>query len=255
VDALTREMRGVLTDAEVNEWRVYRRLIGHLPRSQPDPADVRQAFEELGIRVVAPAWRRLLIPASEVRERAVYWLWRDRIPRRTTTIVAGLGGLAKSQTLISIVGEATRGELTKRPERVFYFSAEDDPESVLVPRLRAARVDLDRVSILRVGRDFLLRERDLAVLADALATERPALVVFDPLVAYLDRGTDSWKTQDVRLVLRQLQDLASEYNTTFLAVIHFKKGQERDVLHRIAGSAGFGDACRSALAAAEDPDG
>jgi hypothetical protein len=255
---LTLEEREVLTDAEADEWFAYRRLVDSEFRRAAGTALgalLRIASGEIVHAPKEEAWKRLLVPASEIRERPVRWLWRERIPRRTTTIFTGLGGIGKSQVLIGITGEATRGELTGRPERVLYFSAEDDPESVLIPRMNAAGVDRDLVYVMKVGRNFLLRERDFGTLEGAIAQLQPLFVVFDPLVAYLDRGTDSWKTQDVRLVLRQLQDVASAHDATFLAVIHFKKGQERDVLHRISGAAGFGDACRSALAAAEHPDG
>src|SRR5438034_5286997 len=65
---------------------------------------------------------RLLVRMDEVEARRVEWLWRDRIPLRAVTLLAGIGGLGKSQASLAIAGQATRGELTGHPESVLLFT-------------------------------------------------------------------------------------------------------------------------------------
>lgn len=196
---------------------------------------------------------RLLVRMDKVESRRVEWLWRDRIPLRAVTLLAGIGGLGKSQASLAIAGEATRGELTGHPEAVLLFTAEDDLEAVVRPRLEAAQADAALVFALRMNADLWLPD-GIDELHELVRQTQARLIIFDPLLAYVAEETETHKERDVRVLIRRLHDVAAEFDAAVLAVMHFKKGAEADALYRVSGAAGFGNAARSVLAAARDPN-
>ncbi|SRR6266511_854152 len=195
---------------------------------------------------------RLLVTMDEVERKYVKWLWRDRIPLRAVTLLAGIGGLGKSQASLTIAAEATRSELTGRPESVLLFTAEDDLETVVKPRLSATNADDSLVVALRQNAELWLPD-GLEDLRSMVAVTHVKLIIFDPLLAYVDAVSDTHKERDVRVLIRTLHEIAAEFDAAVLAIMHFKKGNENDALYRVSGAAGFGNAARSVLAAARDP--
>lgn len=53
---------------------------------------------------------------DSVEYSAVEWLWDKWVPFETMTVLAGDGGKGKSTWVTHFVGQATRGELTGKPE-------------------------------------------------------------------------------------------------------------------------------------------
>ncbi len=196
---------------------------------------------------------RLLVRMDEVESRRIEWLWRDRIPLRAVTLLAGIGGLGKSQASLAIAGEATRGDLTGHPETVLLFTAEDDLEAVVKPRLTATKADAALVYALRMNAELWLPD-GIEELRELVRVTQARLIIFDPLLAYVAEETETHKERDVRVLIRRLHDVAAEFDAAVLAVMHFKKGAEADALYRVSGAAGFGNAARSVLAAARDPN-
>jgi len=76
-----------------------------------------------------------------------------RIPRDTVSIVAGHHGLGKSKQTASLAAIVSTGEVypvdRTRCEagNVLLLSAEDGAERVLVPRLKAAGADLNKLGV------------------------------------------------------------------------------------------------------------
>ncbi len=73
------------------------------------------------------------------------------------------------------------------------LSAEDDPARVLKPRLIANGADLSHGRVWFAQELFTLDESGLDLLRQKIAEVKPALVVIDPLVAYMARGPTSTK--------------------------------------------------------------
>jgi len=227
------------------------------PPSETGPSTDWSAFERAVSAVPhRPEWDGHLVRADSATPRRVKWLWGGRIPLRTVTTLVGLAGIAKSQTVCSIARDLTLGVDDREPENVLILSAEDPLEEVLVPRLRAAGADESRVYTLKVGLGGVELPKDVenGKLEQYVLEAEARLLVLDPIVAYVDgQRTDTHKMSDVRHLLRLLSEMAERCNIAVLVVQHFKKGEAGNVLHQISGSAGFGDATRSALAAARDP--
>jgi hypothetical protein len=92
----------------------------------------------------------------------------------------------------------------------------------------------------------------LDVIEMAIVEHRPALVIVDPIIAYVE-GKDTHKANEVRSLLAPLAALAESYKTSILAIRHLNKGTAK-AAYRGQGSVDFLAACRSAFLAGEDPE-
>jgi AAA domain/DNA N-6-adenine-methyltransferase (Dam) len=202
-----------------------------------------------------------LVRASEIEPEHVEYFDADKIPLRTTTLMVGLDGVGKSTVLYSKAAQATRGTLPGvflgRPVDVVIASSEDHPGSVIVPRLIAAKADLERVHIVKVRRDGLTGDIALPDELDELEAQvqkvGARLLILDPLISYLPMNIDSHKAQHIRRVLAPLAHFAEEAHLAVVAVVHFNGGPSTDVRSRISGSKALRDASRSVLVCGTDP--
>ncbi len=216
--------------------------------------------------------------ATEVKARRIYWDWADRIPRRELTIIEGSSGVAKSTVAGDIGARITVGgkslpddPYTRRSGWFVTLSAEDDAGAVVKPRLVAAGADLSRCPILYATGDKLLVDGeeihelqlpdDVDQVEDWLRWIRvrdavgPAVVLVDPLVAFIDTKVNTDRDHPTRRAMRPLLRLAKRYDASFLIIRHWVK----DLRGRTAATAGGGsgalfNASRAALAVAIHPD-
>lgn len=203
-------------------------------------------------------------PLALTSTRRIEWLYADRIPLRTGTILAGQGGIAKSTIISDIIAKATRGELPGTfygtPVAVGIISPEDDVESVLVPRLMAAGANLENVVNVSVtvtddgGRSWSTLPNiadDLPALGELVRDNGIRLLVVDPLVSIMSGNSIS--QSDVRRNFDPLSALAKEHDFALLAVAHFGKSGER-AGDRLSGSHAFRDIARVLIVAAVDEE-
>jgi len=140
---------------------------------------------------------------------------------------------------------------------VLLLSAEDDPARVIRPRLEAAGADLTRVYVLdhlpgRGDRPVQLPQ-DVAALRRIIERQGVALVVIDPLMAYLGRGVNVASDPHVRRALHRLKRLAEETQCALLIIRHLNKAAHLPALYRGGGSIGILGACRLAMVVGQDP--
>jgi hypothetical protein len=202
-------------------------------------------------------------PLALTQTRRIDWLYADRIPLRTGTILAGQGGIAKSTIISDIIAKATRGELPGTflgaPVTVGIISPEDDVESVLVPRLMAAGAVLENVVNVSVtasadGRTWTTLPNiadDLPALGELIRDNGIRLLVVDPLVSIMSGNSIS--QSDVRRNFDPLSALAKEHDFAVLAVAHFGKSGEK-AGDRLSGSHAFRDIARVLIVAAVDEE-
>jgi putative DNA primase/helicase len=148
---------------------------------------------------------------------------------------------------------------------VILLTAEDDINDTIVPRLRAADADLDRVEIVKMVRQDGNRDRmfslvtDLPLLRQKLAEVGDVkLVQIDPITAYLGNSNgkwDSYRTTDVRAVLGPVVEFAAELNVAIVGIMHFnKKTDVNNALLRISDSLAFGATARHVYAVVDDAE-
>jgi hypothetical protein len=205
-----------------------------------------------------------LVLVAEVERERVRWLWEDRIPRGKITVIDGDPGVGKSTVTLTIAAKVSTGSPFPdgtRPEigDVILLSAEDDVGDTIRPRLEAAGADLDRCWFLPAVHPEGEPPRppelpaDLFLLEDLVKSKGAALLVIDPLMAYLAGQVDSHRDQDIRRVLASMAYMAANTGCAVLIVRHMNKGQG-SALYRGSGSIGIVGAARSGLLVAPDPD-
>ena len=215
-----------------------------------------------------PAGRRVVLTAaSSISPEPLRWLWRHRLPLRGLSLIAGEPGLGKSTLTVELAAAVTRGKLDGdlhgEPRDVLIASAEDHFPSVVWGRLMAAGADMARVHRLHVedrdGEELLTLPDDVAEIearcAELADAGRPvALVVVDPVAAFIGGGVDTHRDASVRRVLAPLAGLAERQHLAVSGVAHLTKDTAAKLLARVGGSVAFGAAPRSVLAFACDPD-
>jgi AAA domain len=185
------------------------------------------------------------VRAADVHPISIDWLWTDYVPRGMTSIFGGFPGVGKSTILYDLAARTSR-----EGKVVLIVTAEDHLAAVVRPRLEAAGADLELVRIVTVP---ITLPEDVAVLASLVRDYDAALLVLDPLVAFIGDGVNTHRDHHVRRVLAPLAELAERTGVALVVVIHTNKGRENEPLMRISGSVGFTGAARTVLLAADDP--
>ena len=210
--------------------------------------------------------------ASAYTMSALDWLWPDRFAIGKLGLIGGLPGRGKGLICCDLIACITNKHLLPCNEgpvpqgRVLYFTAEDDPEDTLVPRLVAAGADLDKVEIVEMVEvdangskkprtfnlttDLDLLRKKLKELGDVV------LVIIDPIPAYLGVGkVNTHSNTDVRGFLMPLKDLAKELLIAILGIMHFnKKTDVHDAMLRIADSLAYAATARHVYCVVDDPE-
>jgi RecA-family ATPase len=189
--------------------------------------------------------------AEAVRHEVVEWLWPGWVARGVLTLLDGDPGLGKSTLALELAARLSRQGLAS-----MVLSAEDDPARVIRPRLAACDADLARVLIVDgIGADArpVQVPGDLPHLAAAVRAEHVALVIVDPLMAFLARGVAAHSDQHVRRALHRLKRLAEQAQCAVLLIRHLNKAPHLPALYRGGGSIGILGACRTALLVGKDP--
>lgn len=203
-----------------------------------------------------------LTPASAIKPRPVKWLWEGRIAIGTLALLAGREGIGKSTLAYWLVAQITRGVLPGEsfgePRAVLIAATEDSWEHTIVPRLIAARADLDRVFRVEVrsadeayvGMNVI---RDLKQLEQAARQVDAGLLLLDPLMSRLG-DQDTHKDSEVRVALEPVVDVADRVGMSVLGLIHHNKSGSTDPLQLIMGSKAFTAVARSVHTVVLDPD-
>lgn len=197
----------------------------------------------------------------------VEWLWPGRIAVGKLSIIAGQPGLGKSQLTIHIAAQVTTGgvwplgEGNARRGGVLLLSAEDDPSDTILPRLLAAGGDPQMVTILHAVTDkgserTLDLSTDIDALDRALGDDDYALVIVDPISAYLgSKGKiDANSNTHIRAVLEPLKRLAEVHNVAVVCVTHLIKGGGREAISAVNGSVAFVGAPRTVMIVTKEFD-
>jgi hypothetical protein len=205
-----------------------------------------------------------LVMVAEVDREQVRWLWRDRIPAGKVTVLDGDPGTGKSTLTLTVAAKVSTGSPFRDGAQpkvggVILLNAEDDIGDTIRPRLEAAGADLERCWVLPDVHPEGEPPRppelpaDLFLLEDLVKGKGAALVVIDPLMAFLSGAVDSHRDQDVRRVLASLAYMAARTGAAVVIVRHMNKGTG-SALYRGSGSIGIVGAARAGLLVAPDPD-
>lgn len=216
-------------------------------------------------------------PISEYESQEIRWLWYPYIPKGGITILDGDPGVGKTYLSLALVAhlssgrplpgeveikDGSQGTSPRKPEKVLYMTAEDDPGLTLRPRLELMDANLHNILICEgtlaedgntvEPLDFSTTE-GLETLAALCEKYKPTLIIIDPFVAFIGR-TDINKANEVRPVMTPLNLLARKYDVAILLVRHLTKGARERIIYRGMGTIDIIAAARSSLLVATDPD-
>ena len=202
-----------------------------------------------------------LVVASSLTPQSISWLWPNRIAQGKLNLIAGEGGDGKSQITISLVASITKGDLF--PDGTgpaphgscCILSAEDGARDTIVPRLIAAGADLSRAFINTAKVTLKDRDgkaqihpvsfQDLAYWRVVFTRHNVRLLVADPLPAYLGRGVNDHRNNEVRAVLEPFVDLLNECGVAMVAITHLNKStDQKSPTHKILGSVAYSNLAR-----------
>jgi hypothetical protein len=201
----------------------------------------------------------LAVRMADVDPEPVEWLWEPYIPKGKLTSIEGDPGVGKSSLTMALAAQISRGEKLPgvkqitEPASVLLLTAEDGPADTIRPRLDAAGADVDKVHAITTPLSF--DKAGAATLKREIERVKPALVIIDPIVAYLPDRTDMNSASAVRPVLARLAKVAEETGVAIAFVHHLAKAAQNKVIYRGLGSIDFTAACRSVLMVGFDPNG
>jgi hypothetical protein len=204
--------------------------------------------------------------ANEIEPEEVGWLWHNRVPLGKLTIIEGDPECGKSLLTIDIAARASTGEhwpdgtAGGEPRTVILFNAEDDIADTMVPRLIAAHADRSRILPFSIdlpsgpwgGKRQLTIPDDVGHLELLIRQANAALVILDPLNAFLSPNVDGHRDQNVRRALAPLMDMAARTGVAVVVVRHLNKSGGTDPMYRGGGSIGLIGAARAAFLVGKD---
>lgn len=217
------------------------------------------------------ASRAKLVKLSDVQRERIDWLWPGYLARGKLHVIDGDPGLGKSTATTDWAARVTTGNSWPDgqpgcdPAGVVLLSAEDGLGDTIRPRLEAAGADLDRVVALTGIRTAdhetgEMYERlpalpgDIPKIRQAVEQVDAAVVIIDPLMAYLGGDVNSHRDQDVRRALAPLARMGEETGAAVILVRHNTKGGGSNALYRGGGSIGIIGAARLGFTFARDPE-
>ena len=205
-----------------------------------------------------------LVTLADVEPEAVEWLWTGYIPLSKLTDVVGDGDLGKSLVMLDIVSRVTRGspmpgepeDLRREPRDVVLLVAEDDLADTVAPRLTAAGADLSRVHALEgprkgVDRPIVFPD-DLGVIEAVIRDKNAALLVIDPVMAFLGDMKSGIDAAVRTHLMGPLKIMASRHRCAVLSLRHTNKNEGASASMRGGGSVAFRNATRAGLAFGPD---
>lgn len=204
--------------------------------------------------------------AVDVEIKEPEWLIPGYIPKHGITTIAGEGGVGKTSLWCSIVASITSGKQSfmlngidipfdNQPENVVVFSAEDSWNYVLKQRLINNGADMDRILYMGPEDD---RFTDLNFNSDLLKglieTNRPDLVIYDPVQAFVPENLRMGDRNAMRKCFSPLIGYGETLNVTSIIIAHANKQSGVWGRKRIADSSDIWDASRSVLMTGIVPD-
>ena len=199
-----------------------------------------------------------VISFADMEEKRKNFLIPMYVPQGDVTIIAGPGGVGKTMWECSIAAAVSAGRRTlmeseneetdsKAPSgKVLMLMSEDDPETVLLPRLKLFGADLKNIITIPLKQfpNYSIAETKLAKL---ILQERPVLVVIDPIQAWLPTDVVMNQKRQIRECMESLMIMGRTFGTTFLIAAHTNKQKHAKGRALVADSAEIHDCARSVL--------
>ena len=200
---------------------------------------------------------------SEIKSTETQWLWYPYIPRGKIVLLTAAPGIGKTFLSLYLCGALSDGRpfmgepesASRQPERAVYQSAEDGIADTLKKRLEQLCPEPRYENIFNIDEtEKGLTLADTDRIEEVLRELHPALVIFDPIQAYLGADVDMHRANEVRPIMARIGTLAERYNCTFLMIMHNSKMHQSNAIYVALGSVDIPAVSRSMLMLDIDPD-
>lgn len=178
--------------------------------------------------------KQLLTPMATVEAKEASYLISPYLPRGMLAIMGGVSGSGKTYLALSWAAAISNGQRlpfqswatpAPGPGYVYYFTQENDPNTVIRPRLDLLGANLNNI---------LIQYQDGKTTYDPLTMNDPrlelaakeyppSLVIFDPIQSYLGGGVDMSRAEQVRPTLDWLGDYAKRHQCSIVLISHMSK--------------------------------
>lgn len=202
--------------------------------------------------------KRIIIPASEIEEKDIDWLAKDVLAKGQVHLLVGDPQASKSVFTTDLCARVSTGasifnETKAEPRNVLIFSAEDDIERVVKPRLRQAKANMNKVFVLDSS-EFPELPDDLNQFAKAMAICKPSVMIVDTINAFMGSKVETNSDKSVRSAMKLLKPLAEMYQCAIILVSHLNKSKNSNPLYRVLGSIGYVGLARNVWYIARNED-
>ena len=201
-----------------------------------------------------------LVPASQVKRRAVDRLWR--FAKGYLSLLDGDPSFGKSLTTLDLCARLS----TNRPfpdgapgigeVPSIVLSAEEGDDDIVCPRLQALGANMDLVHVwqYKPGEALPQFPSQAQWLDDKLTTTGAKFVSLDPIFSLLDARVMVASDIQVRHALQPLAELARKHQCVMQMSRHLNKGRGGRALYRGLYSIAFNAQCRTTSLVAKDPE-
>jgi hypothetical protein len=195
------------------------------------------------------------IRATDLQPKNVEWNWHPYLPAGQIVLLAAKGGSGKGLVCTSLAASTTTPlpwpatSETAKVGNVIWCEAEDPFAEVLIPRMIAAGVNLERVQICTPK-----AWQNIADLRAKIIAEYIRLIVLSPLLSFMPGLTDKNDEMGVRDALQPMQDAIKDTGCTITGICHTTKKADLHAVEKILGAVAFSNYVRCVLLAAPDKE-
>jgi len=202
-----------------------------------------------------------LISLSGVQASPTEWLWYPYIPLGKITLITADPGTGKTFFSLYLTAAVSTGRpfygqtavQSREPRAAIYQTAEDGIADTIKPRLEPMQPSYDNIFFIDETKESLsLKKCD--EIETAMKQAKPALMIFDPLQAYLGADVDMHRANEVRPILARIAQLAEMYHCAVIFIMHNSKMSQNKALHRAIGSIDIPAIARSMLILGNNPE-
>lgn len=198
---------------------------------------------------------------SAVNSTNTEWLWYPYIPIGKITLMTADPGTGKTFFSLYLTATVSTGRpfygqspCQERPPRTaVYQTAEDGIADTIKPRLEPMQPNFENIFVIDESKDSITLS-NYEEIEQAMKDLNPALMIFDPLQAYLGADVDMHRANEVRPVLSHIGQLAEKYKCAVIFIMHNSKMGQNQALYRALGSIDIPAIARSMLILGKNPD-
>ena len=200
-----------------------------------------------------------LVCMEDVEDEDLKWLYCPYIPRGKVTLCSANPGSGKTWVMCYATACVSNGKqffdvapFYSKPENAIYITAEDGLGDTIKRRLRICGADMKKVySVLDPKAELTFENPKLE---EIIREVRPALLVMDPIQAYIGANVEMNAANKTRPVMTRLAQLAEKYNVAIVLVCHINKNEKGSSITRVIGSMDIPGIARSMLAIGNVPN-